>query len=127
MVEHVRPQQRVDGKIHLAPYDRAWPTTYERLAAAIRDALDDIVIEHVGSTSIPGLDAKPIIDISSRAVSQRPSAVVQWTPSHRPAGTVDAHSPLHGQAASPSFSIRAAWPSVSRVNMRPMPARSMPG
>lgn len=50
--------------IILAPYDEAWPTTYARLAAAIRDVLGDVVVEHVGSTSVPGLDAKPIIDIN---------------------------------------------------------------
>jgi len=51
--------------IHLAPYDTAWPTLFEREAARIRSILDDRVrlLEHVGSTSVPGLSAKPIIDI----------------------------------------------------------------
>ncbi len=64
MTEHVQPQQRVDGPIILAPYDEAWPTTYERLASAIHEALGDVLVEHVGSTSVPGLDAKPIIDVN---------------------------------------------------------------
>lgn len=64
MVEYVKPQQRLDGQIVLAPYDPAWPTTYARLASAIRDVLGEAVVEHVGSTSVPGLDAKPIIDVS---------------------------------------------------------------
>ncbi len=64
MVEYVKPQQRLDGQIVLAAYDPAWPRTYTELAAAIHDALDDVVVEHVGSTSVPGLDAKPIIDIN---------------------------------------------------------------
>lgn len=64
MTEHVQPQQRLDGQIVLAPYDEAWPTTFARLASAIRDVLGEVVVEHVGSTSVPGLDAKPIIDIN---------------------------------------------------------------
>jgi GrpB-like predicted nucleotidyltransferase (UPF0157 family) len=54
-----------NGKIELAPYDPAWPAQYEAQAAKIRSALGDeaLVLEHVGSTSIPGLSAKPIIDI----------------------------------------------------------------
>lgn len=46
--------------------DPAWAGTYERLAAAIRDALGPVAlaVEHVGSTSVPGLWAKPIIDVS---------------------------------------------------------------
>lgn len=54
-----------NGTITLAPYDPAWPATYERLARLIRQALGDAVLllEHVGSTSVAGLTAKPIIDI----------------------------------------------------------------
>lgn len=46
-------------------YDPAWPLVYEQIAAQVRDALGDRVLEihHVGSTSVPGLAAKPIIDI----------------------------------------------------------------
>lgn len=54
-----------NATVHLAPYDAAWPADYERLRAAIRDALGDraLRLEHVGSTSVPGLAAKPVIDI----------------------------------------------------------------
>lgn len=53
------------GPVTLADYDPAWPALFEREAARIRSALGDQVrrLEHVGSTSIPGLPAKPIIDI----------------------------------------------------------------
>jgi GrpB-like predicted nucleotidyltransferase (UPF0157 family) len=56
---------RADGPIHLADYDPEWPARYEREAARIRSLLGDRVrlLEHVGSTSIPGIAAKPIIDI----------------------------------------------------------------
>ena len=61
----VGARRRVDGPIHLADYDPSWPVLYEREAARIRDALGErvLLLEHVGSTSVPGLPAKPIIDI----------------------------------------------------------------
>jgi GrpB-like predicted nucleotidyltransferase (UPF0157 family) len=51
--------------IEIREYDPSWPASYEREAARIRAVLGDRVvrIEHVGSTSVPGLAAKPIIDI----------------------------------------------------------------
>jgi GrpB-like predicted nucleotidyltransferase (UPF0157 family) len=54
-----------NAQIYLAPYDPAWPAQYEAEAAKIRAALGDraLALEHVGSTSIPGLSAKPVIDI----------------------------------------------------------------
>ena len=53
------------GPIRLAEYDSQWPHKYEQEANRIRTALGPraLHIEHVGSTSVPGLVAKPIIDI----------------------------------------------------------------
>lgn len=55
----------LNGPIFLADYDPAWPQLYDREAARIRAALGDrvLLLEHVGSTSVPGLAAKPRIDI----------------------------------------------------------------
>jgi GrpB-like predicted nucleotidyltransferase (UPF0157 family) len=49
----------------ITDYDPAWPAMFEREAASIRAALAGVAarIEHVGSTAVPGLAAKPIIDI----------------------------------------------------------------
>jgi GrpB-like predicted nucleotidyltransferase (UPF0157 family) len=54
-----------DAPIELAEYDTAWPTFFQREAQRIREALGDSVVqlEHVGSTSVPQLAAKPLIDI----------------------------------------------------------------
>ena len=51
--------------IIIADYDPAWPQQYERPARLIRDVLGSRLmrIEHIGSTAVPGLAAKPIIDI----------------------------------------------------------------
>jgi GrpB-like predicted nucleotidyltransferase (UPF0157 family) len=50
----------------LADYDPAWPQLFEREEARIRAALGEraLSVEHVGSTAVPGLAAKPIIDIN---------------------------------------------------------------
>ena len=48
-----------------APYDPDWPRQFEAVAAELREALGALLVgvEHIGSTSIPGLAAKPIIDV----------------------------------------------------------------
>jgi GrpB-like predicted nucleotidyltransferase (UPF0157 family) len=53
------------GPIVLVDYDPEWPRLFEREAERIRGALGDrtLRVEHAGSTSVPGLAAKPIIDI----------------------------------------------------------------
>jgi GrpB-like predicted nucleotidyltransferase (UPF0157 family)/L-amino acid N-acyltransferase YncA len=57
--------QPLDGPVTLVDYDPAWPEQYAREAARIRDALGLKArrIEHVGSTAVPGLIAKPLIDV----------------------------------------------------------------
>ena len=49
----------------IADYDPAWPARFAELRARIAPALSDaaLAIEHIGSTSVPGLAAKPIIDV----------------------------------------------------------------
>jgi GrpB-like predicted nucleotidyltransferase (UPF0157 family) len=51
--------------VRLAAYDPGWPARYADLERRIRAVLGDavVLVEHVGSTSVPGLAAKPIIDV----------------------------------------------------------------
>ncbi len=51
--------------ITVADYDPAWPAAFERLRARVWPVVADVAvaIEHVGSTSVPGLAAKPVIDL----------------------------------------------------------------
>ena len=52
--------------IEVADYDPAWPLRFADIAERIQAAFQDgplVRVEHVGSTSVPGLAAKPIIDI----------------------------------------------------------------
>lgn len=52
-------------KIVIVPYDQRWPEMYLKEAAKIKAIFgrELISIHHIGSTSIPGMSAKPIIDI----------------------------------------------------------------
>ena len=53
------------GKVVVLPYDGAWKIAFENIKQEIEDALGDLIlgIEHVGSTSVEGLSAKPCIDL----------------------------------------------------------------
>jgi GrpB-like predicted nucleotidyltransferase (UPF0157 family) len=77
---HVGPLAPLNGKINLAPYAEEWPRQYAAEAAKIQAALGDkaLQIEHAGSTSVPRLDAKPIIDII--LVVARPEDEADYVP-----------------------------------------------
>jgi GrpB-like predicted nucleotidyltransferase (UPF0157 family) len=62
---HIEPVEPHNATVHLADYDPSWPQLFEREARRICAALGDrvLLLEHVGSTSVPGLAAKPKIDI----------------------------------------------------------------
>jgi GrpB-like predicted nucleotidyltransferase (UPF0157 family) len=51
--------------VTVVEYDADWPACFERLRATVWPAVADLAssIEHVGSTSVPGLAAKPVIDL----------------------------------------------------------------
>ena len=64
----VHPSQDTsyDPAIRIVEYDPSWKEKFESEATGIRGALGHgaVRVDHVGSTSVPGLSAKPIIDIS---------------------------------------------------------------
>ena len=66
--------------IEVVDPDPAWPAQFEELAARIREALGDaaLSVEHVGSTSVPGLAAKPVIDIDLTVADSSDEAA--WVP-----------------------------------------------
>lgn len=53
------------GQIELVPYDPAWPRDFAALRHHLGGVLGDVAraVEHVGSTVVPGLAAKPILDV----------------------------------------------------------------
>ncbi len=47
----------------ISAYDPMWPQEYQRLAGRIRHAVGDLRVDHIGSTAVPGLAAKDVIDV----------------------------------------------------------------
>lgn len=84
----------VDGRpdpgrwVELVAYDPAWPGLFEREAARVRAALGARVLglEHVGSTSVPGLAAKPVVDVVLAVASSADEAA--YAPALEAAGYV---------------------------------------
>lgn len=105
---------REKREIVIADYDPTWPIRFERERERISEALGDaaLAVEHMGSTAVPGLAAKPIIDIlvtvedpddDSRLVPLMASAGYELRlrePGHRmfrtPASDVHVHLWAHG-------------------------------
>ncbi len=76
----IQGQESLNATIELVDYDPDWPEQYENHRRKIVEQLGDkiVLLEHVGSTSVPGLAAKPRIDIllivedSSNEAAYRP-------------------------------------------------------
>ncbi|WP_059171027.1 GrpB family protein [Bacillus sp. FJAT-27445] len=58
-------------KVKVVPYSNEWPRRFSGETEILIEAMapDDVVFHHIGSTSVPGLSAKPIIDILAEAES----------------------------------------------------------
>jgi len=74
-----------DAPVAITEYDPAWPSQFERereLLAATLQEWSDGPIEHVGSTAVPGLPAKPVIDImvAVRSLDASRGAIPALTP-----------------------------------------------
>jgi GrpB-like predicted nucleotidyltransferase (UPF0157 family) len=102
--------------IIIAPYDPDWPVMFAAEAVRIRQALGDraLRIEHVGSTSVPGLAAMPVVDILVSVASLEPAdrystwlADLGYT--HFPLGAFD--------LVYPFFKKPAEWPSTHHVHL----------
>jgi len=67
-------EQAEDSAVQVVPYDRGWPNQFLVEAADLHRELGDLVagLEHIGSTAVPGLWAKPIIDIMLGTHSPNP-------------------------------------------------------
>jgi len=76
--------------ITIVPYDEHWPRSFQAQRAVLEPILADLLvgpIEHIGSTAVPGLAAKPIIDMVARVTDlvlgpdlfDRLSTVAWWS------------------------------------------------
>jgi GrpB-like predicted nucleotidyltransferase (UPF0157 family) len=102
--------------IRIVPYDPAWPGMFAAESMNLRRALGPLAlrIEHVGSTSVPGLDAKPVIDIqvSVRALEPRPpllAALARAGYTNVPQGDFD--------RVYPFFQKPEHWPCTHHVHL----------
>lgn len=61
-------------QIQITPYNEAWADQFAELAALLREALGEVAlrIDHIGSTAVPGLAAKPVIDIQISVAALEP-------------------------------------------------------
>jgi len=96
----------VDTTMVIVPYDDRWPAAFDRIAHPLRTALGDLAlrIDHIGSTAVPGLAAKDIIDIQVTVATldaetlTPPLAALGYA---RYAGYAEDHVPA-GQDADPA-------------------------
>lgn len=102
--------------IFIAPYDPAWPSRFEAEAERIRRAFgrELVRVEHVGSTAVPGLAAKPVIDIQVSVASlERRDRYGAWLSelgyTHFSLGAFD--------LVYPFFKRPAGWPSTHHVHL----------
>jgi GrpB-like predicted nucleotidyltransferase (UPF0157 family) len=60
--------------VEIVPYSIEWPEMFRALGRSLRDALGDVAIriDHIGSTAVPGLAAKPIIDVQISVLAFEP-------------------------------------------------------
>ena len=79
---------RTPRPISVVPYDPAWPGRYDDLALLVRGALGErvLALDHVGSTSVVGLAAKPVIDADLTVASSADEAA--YVPDLERAGLV---------------------------------------
>jgi len=103
------------AQIELVPYDDGWPAAFVAEAARIRAVLGALAlrIDHNGSTSIPGLRAKPIIDIQVSVAALQP-LVAYATPLEDIGYT---HVPHADDAFAPFFHRPERWPHSHHVHV----------
>jgi GrpB-like predicted nucleotidyltransferase (UPF0157 family) len=101
--------------IDVVPYDPEWPRLFEAEAARLRVALGAIAlrIDHNGSTSIPGLRAKPVIDIQVSVAALDP-----LTAYGDPLASLGYHHVPHpDDAFCPFFHRPAVWPHTHHIHV----------
>jgi GrpB-like predicted nucleotidyltransferase (UPF0157 family)/RimJ/RimL family protein N-acetyltransferase len=101
--------------ITVAPYDPGWPAAFEAEAIRLRTALGALAlrVDHHGSTAIPGLGAKPIIDIQVSVAALQPIT----TYGERLEALGYAHVPHPDDSFCPFFHRPLQWPHSHHVHV----------
>jgi GrpB-like predicted nucleotidyltransferase (UPF0157 family) len=104
-----------DTQLEVAPYDPDWPAAFDAEAIRLGAALGTMAlrIDHNGSTSIPGLAAKPIIDIQVSVRALQPIAA--YGEPLRAIGYV--HVPHPDDSFCPFFHRPRQWPHTHHVHV----------
>lgn len=102
--------------IVIHPYSDEWPALFEAEARSLANVLGGLAlrIEHVGSTAVPGLAAKPVIDIQVSVPSLEPRPVL-----HSALGRLGYHHVDLGDfdKVYPFFAKPRDWPSTHHVHL----------
>ena len=101
--------------LEVVPYDARWPAAFEAEAARIRAALGRVAvrIDHHGSTAVPGLAAKPIIDIQVSVAAIEPMDFYR-----HPLGSIGyIHAPHPDDSFCPFFHRPDSWPHTHHVHV----------
>jgi GrpB-like predicted nucleotidyltransferase (UPF0157 family) len=104
--------------IQVVSYDASWPRRFEEEAAAIGATFGPLArrIEHVGSTAVPGLDAKPVIDIQVSVPSL--ASLERFVPLMTSLGYVHLADPdPEFERRYPFFHKPAQWPHSHHVHL----------
>jgi GrpB-like predicted nucleotidyltransferase (UPF0157 family) len=99
----------------VVPYDPAWPVAFERERDRLGRALGPLAlrIDHNGSTAVPGLAAKPVIDIQISVARLHP--IDAYAPALARVGYI--HVPHADDAVCPFFHRPAEWPHTHHVHV----------
>lgn len=98
----------------MVAYDQGWPARFEAHAGELRKALGSVAvrIDHIGSTSVPGLAAKPVIDIQVSVLDV--AALDTYKPRLEEIGLI--HRP-HPEEPEPREFFRPPGPRVVHVHV----------
>jgi GrpB-like predicted nucleotidyltransferase (UPF0157 family) len=105
----------MDAVLEIVPYDTDWPRVFlaerDRIAAVLGGLA--LRIDHNGSTSVPGLAAKPIVDVQVSVERLQP--IEAYAPRFGQLGYV--HVPHPDDAFCPFFHRPATWPHTHHVHV----------
>lgn len=101
--------------VEIVPYDPAWPDAFAAERDRIKVVLGDLAlrIDHNGSTAVPGLAAKPVIDIQVSVRQLQP--IEEYAGRLRQLGYV--HVPHPDDSFCPFFHRPAVWPHTHHVHL----------
>ena len=123
MANESRVDQQRRDPIEIVPYDSGWPATFDQQRSRVEAALKPWIagqVEHIGSTSIPGMAAKPIIDMLARVSDYRHT--IGLVEAMASIGWVHAPEPGDEQARNgPSASPTSAGAPITCTYSRPTP------